>query len=74
MNVDGHFYFNGLGGLKEDKAEALAWFKKAADAGDATAMTSVGYFYYKGLSGIKEKLLHGLKKLANTEALRRKSI
>ena len=37
MTSVGYFYSNGLGGLKEDKAEALAWYKKACEHGSLEA-------------------------------------
>jgi hypothetical protein len=45
-------YYNGLG-VKEDHAEAMIRFRKAAEQGNCQAQFIVGYMYYNGL-GVKE--------------------
>jgi TPR repeat protein len=35
-------------GVKQDYAEAMAWYRKAADQGDATAQSLIGWLYEKG--------------------------
>lgn len=48
-------YLNGTGVVK-DKKNAVEWFRKAAEQGDAVAQYELGYMYYKGY-GIEKSLL-----------------
>lgn len=48
MNEIGVAYFTGDQGLKQDRAEALPWFRKAAEAGNAVAMNNLGIAYRDG--------------------------
>jgi TPR repeat protein len=41
------YYNNGLGVIR-DYAEAVRWYRKAADAGNAQAMHNLGYMYHRG--------------------------
>ena len=41
-------------GVEGDTIETFLRYKKAADAGDATAMRNVGVYYHNGLGGLKE--------------------
>lgn len=41
--------------VPEDYAEAMWWYRKAADAGNAAAMFNIGWIYHKGL-GVTESL------------------
>ncbi|HOX16391.1 MAG TPA: tetratricopeptide repeat protein [Smithellaceae bacterium] len=50
--IIGEMYYNGLG-VKEDHAEAMLWFRKAAEQGNGQAQFFVGYMYYNGL-GVKK--------------------
>jgi TPR repeat protein len=45
-------YDNGLGVI-EDHAQALSWYRKAAEQGHRGAQTNLGVLYYKG-SGVKK--------------------
>jgi TPR repeat protein len=42
----------GLGGLPKDEAQAVEWFRKAADAGSEPAMNSLGEMYENGRGGL----------------------
>jgi Sel1 repeat len=44
----GNNYLNGVGGLAQNYALALQWFRRAADEGSAKAMTDLGYMYEYG--------------------------
>ena len=39
--------------MEEDKAEAVKWFRKAAEQGHSDAQNSLGYCYYNG-EGVEE--------------------
>jgi hypothetical protein len=41
-----------MGGLPKDDVLAASWFRKAADAGDATAMSNLGVMYANGMGGL----------------------
>jgi TPR repeat protein len=41
-------YENGLGGLTKDDTQAVSWFRKAAEQGDARAQTNLGIMYQYG--------------------------
>jgi TPR repeat protein len=43
----GSMYNTGTG-LRQDKREALVWWRKAADQGDASAQRALGFAYYDG--------------------------
>jgi TPR repeat protein len=49
----GSSYANGWG-VTRNFAEALRWFRKAADQDDATAQKYMGYVYYYGGSGVMQ--------------------
>ena len=56
---------------EESQTEALKWYKKAADLGDATAQFKMGYFFYSGIGGDKKDSKAWFEKAAaqgNTEA------
>lgn len=53
MNQLASIYYNGEG-VSPNHVEALRWFKKAAEAGDATAMNNVGILYYHGADGVSQ--------------------
>lgn len=53
INALGAVYYEGLNGMKQDYAKALELFTKAADAGNAVAMTNIGRIYYFG-KGVKK--------------------
>ena len=44
-----------------DEVEALKWFRKAADAGNANAMFNVGAYYSNGLGGLEKDEVEALK-------------
>jgi TPR repeat protein len=44
----GGLYFDGLGGLPRDQAEAFKWFRRAAEKGHATAQHDVGWMLVQG--------------------------
>ena len=45
-------YYTGTG-IKEDKEEAVRWYRRAAENGNAMAQYNLGNCYYTG-TGIKE--------------------
>lgn len=49
----GKVYYFGLSGKKDD-IEALNWFKKAAEQGDAKGQYHLGQMYTEGKAGLKE--------------------
>ena len=46
-------YANGRGVLKDD-AEAVRWYRLAADQGDATAKSNLGFMYTNGRGVLKD--------------------
>jgi TPR repeat protein len=52
-------YFNGWGVLK-DYSEAMKWFQKAADQGDAEAQVNLGGMYFNG-QGVKQDYAEAVK-------------
>ena len=42
-------------GVRHDKAQALHWFKKAAEQGDSDSQVNVGGLYYQG-EGVEKKI------------------
>jgi TPR repeat protein/nucleoid-associated protein YgaU len=48
LNALGNAYTNGLLGLKQDYAEALAWYRRAAEKGFAPAQFNLGLAYELG--------------------------
>ena len=53
----GVLYDQGLG-VAADAAQALAWYRKAADAGHAGAQYTLGQMYYEGI-GVEANDAHG---------------
>ena len=51
-------YDNG-DGVPEDNAEAVKWYRKAAEQGDAVAQTNLGAMYAKG-EGVPEDYVRAL--------------
>jgi TPR repeat protein len=49
-------YRDGRGGLVQDDAQAVNWFRKAADAGWARGMSHLGYMYEQGRGGLPKDL------------------
>ena len=49
MNRIALYYKKGRSGFAQDYSQAMAWYKKAADAGDLSALVSVGDLYASGL-------------------------
>ena len=47
MGNVGHCYWNGIG-VRQNKTQAVRWFRKAANAGDVESMRSIGYAYNVG--------------------------
>lgn len=47
-------------GVAQNYAEALNWFKKAANLGDVTAMNEIGYMYHEG-EGVAQNYAEALK-------------
>lgn len=45
-------YFNGTNGASKNLLQAAAWYRKAADAGDRHAMSSLGHMYEEGTGGL----------------------
>jgi hypothetical protein len=48
-----YLYEYGGAGVKQDYAEAMKWYRKAADQGEANAQVSIGWMYSNGL-GVKK--------------------
>jgi TPR repeat protein len=42
-------YRDGYGGVRQDNAEAIKWYQKAADQGNAMALGNLGWFYREGV-------------------------
>ncbi len=49
MNDRGDDYSYGRSGLQKNYEQAAAWYRKAAEAGNADGMRNLGYMYYYGL-------------------------
>lgn len=47
----GYRFHTGTGGVPKDMAQAIAWYRKAAEQGDVTAQNNLGLVYHKG-SGV----------------------
>ena len=45
-------YERGAGGLAKDEAEAVRWYKKAAEQGDAIGQANLGLMYERGAGGL----------------------
>lgn len=58
QNYLGYMYERGQG-VKQDKAEAVAWYRKAADQGDAYAQNNLGWMYENG-QGVKQDLVQAV--------------
>jgi TPR repeat protein len=52
MSDLGSRYEHGAGGLTKDDVQAVSWYRKAADAGDARGMTNLGMMYEHGRGGL----------------------
>jgi hypothetical protein len=52
MNNLGGMYAEGRGGLRKDEVQAVGWFRKAADAGDASGMSNLAFMYREGRGGL----------------------
>ncbi len=50
QNLVGVMYMQGGGGVSQDDAEAMRWFRMGADQGYAVAQTNVGFLYQSGRS------------------------
>ncbi len=63
----GNDFFYGWNNRKVDKAEAVKWYKKAAEAGYSVAQNRLGYCYSKGIAVDKnyDKALHWYQKAAD---------
>ncbi len=48
-------YFNGEG-VQQDDGQAVAWYQKAAEQGDAVAQASLGYMYAYGRGVTRDRL------------------
>lgn len=48
MNKRGDDFFHGRNGVSKDYAEAVKWYRKAAEQGDAAAQCNLGFCYYYG--------------------------
>ena len=47
-------YYNGQG-VRQDYTQAVQWYRKAAEQGDAEAQYNLGLMYYKG-EGVRQDL------------------
>jgi TPR repeat protein len=52
--ANGLIYFTGYGGTPQDYSKALYWFRKAAESGNAEAITHIGEMYAGGLGVPKD--------------------
>ena len=59
QNRLGWMYYKGIG-VKQDDAEALRWYTKAAEQGDADAQYHLGDRYYLG-EGVKKDYAEALR-------------
>ena len=50
----------GMGGLPRDPAQAMQWYRRAADAGNGKGMAQVGYLYANG-SGVEKSPTEALR-------------
>jgi serine/threonine protein kinase len=48
QTILGYRYWEGIGGVS-NHAEAVKWYRKAADAGNACGQNGLGYYYERGL-------------------------
>ncbi len=48
MYFKGSDYYYGRNGVAKDFKQAVFWYRKSADQGNASAQNSLGYCYYKG--------------------------
>lgn len=48
FNTKGEDYFFGRNGCRQDDAEAVKWYRKAAELGNSTAQRHLGYMYANG--------------------------
>ena len=48
MNKNGDAYYNGKNGVAQNYAEAVKWYRMAADQGNASAQFNLGYCYDMG--------------------------
>jgi uncharacterized protein len=61
-------YYNSLG-VSQDYAEAMKWFRKAADQGDAVGQYYIGLMYYNGKTVPQDYVLAYMRlNLASTRA------
>ena len=50
----GVLYESGRGGLPKDEAQAVSWYRKAAEAGEVRGMYSLGVMYENGGGGMSQ--------------------
>jgi TPR repeat protein/uncharacterized caspase-like protein len=65
----GQMYLIGGGGLDKNQAQAVSWYRKAADLGDALGMTNLAWAYENGTGGLpvdQQQALHWYTKGADT--------
>ena len=55
----GWLYRDGYGGVQQDYAQSLKWYRASADQGYANAMSSLGWFYREG-NGVAKDLEQSL--------------
>jgi TPR repeat protein len=54
-------YEDGLGGLEQDEAEAVKWYRRAAEQGNADAQMRLGVMYGDGRGGLAEDYAEAVK-------------
>jgi TPR repeat protein len=54
-------YEDGLGGLEQDEAEAVRWYRKAAEQGNADAEMWLGAMYVDGRAGLAQDYAEAVK-------------
>ena len=71
----GQLYYNGEG-VKQDYAEAAAWFRKAAEQGYPAAEARLADMYFTGTGVPKDaaQVIAWTRRAANTETLKAKSL
>ena len=60
MVEKGEDYYYGRNGVEKDYSEAVKWYRKAAERGDATGQVNLGYMYKNGL-GVEKDFSEAVK-------------
>ena len=60
QNALGNCYLNGSSGFPKDAVEAVRWYRKAAEQGEACAQSNLGYMYANG-NGVPKDTTEAVK-------------